>query len=219
MADLGSLGCGACGYALNLSSSNRNTSQIDSNYGKAIKKGIISFFFIDESRFTQIDESKCVPYFIVKHSWGLLQPRTKLLCRKCGNYIGHAYEEGIPPFGSDNSDSSSGTGASVCRKYNVNIRSVLPSDASGTLLLYTHGIYSSQELNFCAGSVEITLAMLMKRAFPPLDQITQTQVQELELQFAGNTMSISVLYCPQMHQVLFCYSYHVLSVHKSIRME
>ncbi|KAK1285686.1 Uncharacterized protein QJS10_CPB20g00327 [Acorus calamus] len=36
--------CGSCGYALNLSSSNRNTSKIDSKYGKAIKKGIISFF-------------------------------------------------------------------------------------------------------------------------------------------------------------------------------
>ncbi|XP_058110232.1 uncharacterized protein At4g08330, chloroplastic-like [Magnolia sinica] len=127
--------CGACGYALNLSSSNRNTSKIDSKYGKAIRKGIISFFSIDESRFTQIDEFVCLPYFIVKHSWGLLQPRTKLLCRKCGNYIGHAYEETTSPFGLDKSDSSSGNGISVCRKYNVKIRAVQPSDESGTPLV------------------------------------------------------------------------------------
>ncbi|KAJ6997873.1 hypothetical protein NC653_014186 [Populus alba x Populus x berolinensis] len=47
--------CGICGYELNLSSSNRNTSTIGSKYGKSIKRGKISFFFIDESRFTQTD--------------------------------------------------------------------------------------------------------------------------------------------------------------------
>ncbi|XP_045809562.1 uncharacterized protein LOC123903918 isoform X2 [Trifolium pratense] len=30
--------CGSCGYDLNLSSSNRNTSSIDSKYGKSIKR-------------------------------------------------------------------------------------------------------------------------------------------------------------------------------------
>ncbi|XP_010544805.1 PREDICTED: uncharacterized protein At4g08330, chloroplastic isoform X2 [Tarenaya hassleriana] len=45
--------CGSCGYELNLSSSNRITSTIGSKYGKSIKSGIISFFNIDESRFTQ----------------------------------------------------------------------------------------------------------------------------------------------------------------------
>ncbi|XXG55043.1 hypothetical protein AAC387_Pa03g2778 [Persea americana] len=119
--------CGACGYALNLSSSNRNTANIGSKYNKAIKKGVIPFFYIDESRFTQVDELNCVPHFISKHSWGLFRPRTKLLCRKCGNHIGHAYEEITFPLGSENSDSNSSNGASVCRKFNVRIRALQPS--------------------------------------------------------------------------------------------
>ncbi|KAL8485618.1 hypothetical protein ACS0TY_027781 [Phlomoides rotata] len=78
--------CGSCGYDLNLNSSSRNTSTIGSKYNKSIKKGIISFFFIDESRFNQVEEFTCVPYFISKH----FHRKTKLLCRKCGNYIGNA---------------------------------------------------------------------------------------------------------------------------------
>ncbi|KAG1337997.1 transcription factor bHLH52 [Cocos nucifera] len=66
--------CGHCGYALNLSSSNRNTTNIGS------------------------------------------KRRTRLLCRKCGSYIGSAYEENSPPIGSENSDSSSANGASACKK-------------------------------------------------------------------------------------------------------
>ncbi|KAK4543034.1 hypothetical protein RGQ29_033159 [Quercus rubra] len=100
-----------CGYELNLSSCNRNTSTIGSKYGKSIKRGIISFFNIDESRFTQVDEIQCIPYFS-KNSWGLFRRRTKLLCRKC-----------------DVSDSSSGNEVSSCRKYNVKIRALQPSSS------------------------------------------------------------------------------------------
>ncbi|XP_034197072.1 uncharacterized protein At4g08330, chloroplastic isoform X2 [Prunus dulcis] len=79
--------CGSCGYELNLSSNNRNTSTIGSNkYGKSIKRGIISFFHIDDSRFTQVDELQCKPHFS-KRSWGLFSRRTKLLCRKCENMM------------------------------------------------------------------------------------------------------------------------------------
>eukprot|EP01018_Ginkgo_biloba_P000668 Gb_30187 [translate_table: standard] len=120
--------CGSCGYPLNLSSSNRNTSNIGLKYCKAIKKGIISFLSIDESRFTQVDEFKCWPYFVTKHSWGLLRPRTKLLCGKCGMFIGHGYEDSTVSCGSDSSDSSSGSGTPGCRKYSVKIRSLQPSD-------------------------------------------------------------------------------------------
>ncbi|XP_047939202.1 uncharacterized protein At4g08330, chloroplastic-like isoform X5 [Salvia hispanica] len=82
--------CGSCGYDLNLNSSSRNTSTIGSKYGKSIKKGIISFFTIDESRFNQAEEFSCVPYFIFKHSCGIFSRKTKLLCRKCGNLVGIA---------------------------------------------------------------------------------------------------------------------------------
>ncbi|XP_008805528.1 uncharacterized protein At4g08330, chloroplastic-like [Phoenix dactylifera] len=124
--------CGHCGYALNLSSSNRNTTNIGLKYGKAIKKGVVSFFSIDESRFSQTDELRCLPYFNSKNSWGLFRHRTRLLCRKCGSYIGSAYEENSPPIGSENSDSSSANGASACKKYSIKISALQPwSDDSG----------------------------------------------------------------------------------------
>ncbi|KAJ6973896.1 hypothetical protein NC653_034041 [Populus alba x Populus x berolinensis] len=51
-----SYSCGSCGYPLNLTSSNRITSNIGSGYQKSIKKGYISFVSVDLSRFTQVDE-------------------------------------------------------------------------------------------------------------------------------------------------------------------
>ncbi|PRQ26550.1 hypothetical protein RchiOBHm_Chr6g0295821 [Rosa chinensis] len=126
--------CGACGYELNLSSNNRNTSLIGSNkYGKSIKRGIISFFYIDESRFSQVDELQCKPHFS-RRSWGLFSRRTKLLCRKCSNHIGNAYDDFTSPASyplvSDGSDSSSsGRQISKCRKYDVRIRSLQPSNS------------------------------------------------------------------------------------------
>ncbi|KAJ7957078.1 Peptide methionine sulfoxide reductase MrsB [Quillaja saponaria] len=108
--------CGTCGYQLNLSSSNRN-SVVGSNYGKVIKKGIISFFSIDESRFTQIEQLRWIPFFSSKRSWGLFQRRTKLLCRNCGSHIGIAY----------NLDSDSWNGISDSRIYDIKLRTLLPS--------------------------------------------------------------------------------------------
>ncbi|KAB2023899.1 hypothetical protein ERO13_D06G045300v2 [Gossypium hirsutum] len=124
--------CGSCGYELNLSSSSRNTATIGSKYGKLIKRGMISFFNIDETRFTQVDEFQCRPYFS-KHSWGLFRHRTKLLCRKCGNHIGDAYDDKSSgyPHVLDGSDSSSGTEPSNHRKYDVRIRALQPSTAEG----------------------------------------------------------------------------------------
>ncbi|MCL7029846.1 hypothetical protein MKW94_021722 [Papaver nudicaule] len=130
--------CGSCGYELNLRSSDRNTSTIGSQYGKSMKRGIISFFSIDESRFTQMDEFTCVPDFISQNSLGLLKRRTKLLCRKCGNHVGNAYEERTPRNHqeSDSSDSGSGSGSgpatSVRKKYNVKIRALQPSSEEET---------------------------------------------------------------------------------------
>ncbi|KAH1122957.1 hypothetical protein J1N35_006117 [Gossypium stocksii] len=122
--------CGSCGFELNLSSSSRNTATIGSKYGKSIKRGIISFFSIDESRFTQVDEFQCVPYFS-RHSWGLFRHRTKLLCRKCGNHIGNAYDEKTSgyPLVLDKSNSSPGNEVSSHRKYDVRIRALQPSSA------------------------------------------------------------------------------------------
>lgn len=132
-----SYSCGSCGYELNLNSSSRNTASIGSKYGKSIKKGMISFLSIDESRFTQVDEFKCVPFFFSKHSWGLFQRRTKLQCRKCGNDIGIAYDDSASsyPLVADASDIASGSEATTHRKYDIKIRSLQPSSsASGTPL-------------------------------------------------------------------------------------
>lgn len=127
-----SYSCGSCGYELNLSSSNRNTSKIGSKYGKSIKQGIISFFNIDESRFTQVEEFQCIPHFS-KHSWGLFRRRTKLLCRKCGNQIGTAYESKTPanPLVTGGLDPSPGNEVSRCRKCDVRIRALQPSSGEG----------------------------------------------------------------------------------------
>ncbi|XP_059631814.1 uncharacterized protein At4g08330, chloroplastic-like [Cornus florida] len=123
--------CGSCGYELNLSSSGRNTSVIGSKYGKSMKKGIISFFYIDESRFTQVEDVRCVPFFISKHSWGFFRQKTKLLCRKCGNHIGSACDDiaSSYPLVSDGSDSASGSEIPTCRKYNVRICALQPSSS------------------------------------------------------------------------------------------
>ncbi|XP_072954211.1 uncharacterized protein At4g08330, chloroplastic-like [Typha angustifolia] len=125
--------CGYCGYDLNLSSSFRNTDNIGSKYGKAIKKGVVSFVAIDESRFTQSDELSCVPYFSSKHSWGLFRRRTRLLCRKCGMHVGSAYDEDCSSDLSDDPNSSSGSSGSSARKnYNIKISALQPSsDESG----------------------------------------------------------------------------------------
>ncbi|KAF7829830.1 uncharacterized protein G2W53_012163 [Senna tora] len=125
--------CGSCGYELNLSSSNRNTSSIGSKYGKSIKRGIISFFNIDASRFTQVDELQCMPHFS-KHSWGLFRRRTKLLCRKCGNHIGNAcndrHTSSLPLVShSHATESSAGIEASNHTKYDIRIRSLQPSSS------------------------------------------------------------------------------------------
>uniref|UniRef100_A0A453Q7B2 Uncharacterized protein n=1 Tax=Aegilops tauschii subsp. strangulata TaxID=200361 RepID=A0A453Q7B2_AEGTS len=68
--------CGSCGYALNLSSSNRSTSDVGSSYQKSLKKGLISFTSIDLSRFTHVDEISCFPFL----TWCSYRPKTKLLC-------------------------------------------------------------------------------------------------------------------------------------------
>ncbi|XP_027332646.1 uncharacterized protein At4g08330, chloroplastic-like [Abrus precatorius] len=122
--------CGACGYELNLSSSNRNTSSIGSKYGKSLKRGIISFFNIDLSRFTQVDEIQCMPHFD-KHSWGLFRRRTKLLCRKCGNHIGNAYNGYTSSFPvvSDGGESSPSNKVVSHTKYDIRIRALQPSSA------------------------------------------------------------------------------------------
>lgn len=130
-----SYSCGSCGYALNLSSSNRNISTIGSKYGKSIKRGIISFFYIDDSRFTLVDEIECLPHFS-KHSWGLFRRRIKLLCRKCNNHIGIAYDEytSSHPIPAEESDSSSVQDVSKCRKYDIKIRALQPSSSEETAL-------------------------------------------------------------------------------------
>nr|XP_016448218.1 PREDICTED: uncharacterized protein At4g08330, chloroplastic-like [Nicotiana tabacum] len=103
--------CGSCGYELNLNSCNRNTTVIGSKYGKTMRRGVLSFLCIDESRFTQISKVRCIPYFRSKNSWGFFKQHTKLLCRNCSSYIGIAHIE--------NNNTSA---ASLARK-NINVKS------------------------------------------------------------------------------------------------
>ncbi|XP_006644960.1 uncharacterized protein At4g08330, chloroplastic-like [Oryza brachyantha] len=147
--------CGYCGYALNLSSSTRNTANIGSKYGKQIKKGVVSFFAVDESRFTQADEVTCVPYFHSRRSWGLFRRRSRLLCRKCGGRIGSAYEEDDPAAlsacdadgGPDDlrttSSGSSGGGSTISssassrRNYVIKINALQPSSDDSDAVAFT----------------------------------------------------------------------------------
>lgn len=130
-----SYSCGYCGYALNLSSSTRNTANIGSKYGKQIRKGVISFFAIDESRFTQTDEVSCAPYFPSRCSWDFFRNRTRLVCRKCGGHIGNAYEDEDSTLDDsldDTHTSSGGSSLSIRKKYVIKINALQPSsDDSG----------------------------------------------------------------------------------------
>ncbi|EEF37788.1 uncharacterized protein At4g08330, chloroplastic [Ricinus communis] len=114
-----SYSCGSCGYPLNLSSSNRITSSIDSEYRKSIKKGYISFLSVDLSRFTQVDEVNCIPLY-----WGRYRSKTKLLCRKCGVHIGYGYGDSPALCGFDSPSSSN----SAYKKFTIKIRALQPSE-------------------------------------------------------------------------------------------
>lgn len=109
--------CGSCGYPLNLTSSNRITSDSASKYQKSAKKGSIIFASIDLSRFTRIDEIGCFPVSLFNRS------KTKLLCRKCGVHIGYGYGgESHALCGFEYPTSSSSQ-----RKYAIKIHSLQPS--------------------------------------------------------------------------------------------
>ena len=132
--------CGYCGYALNLSSTMRNTADIGSKYGKQIRKGVVSFFTIDESRFTQTDELRCMPYFHSSRSWGFIRNRTRLLCRKCSGHIGSAYEDedSTSCQGSDDLDmSSKGSSTSTRKIYVIKINALQPSSDDDSSALFS----------------------------------------------------------------------------------
>ncbi|KMT14011.1 hypothetical protein BVRB_4g078400 [Beta vulgaris subsp. vulgaris] len=124
--------CGSCGYKLNLNSCNRNTSG-SKDYGRSIKKGIISFFSIDETRFSRTEQLRCKPFFDSARSWGLFQRRTRLYCRKCGKYVGNAhkfttYQSLKHKDTSPDSTTSWGwDGISDAITYDIRIRALQPS--------------------------------------------------------------------------------------------
>ncbi|XP_057784860.1 uncharacterized protein At4g08330, chloroplastic-like [Salvia miltiorrhiza] len=124
-----SYSCGSCGYELNLNSCNRNISTIDAEYGKSMKRGVISFFSVDESRFTQINKLRWLPYL---PSWRLFRRRTKLLCRSCGSYIGTAsnVEDGSISSSTfqvvKKNSTATWDGISAARLYEIKIRSLRP---------------------------------------------------------------------------------------------
>ncbi|CAO2171959.1 unnamed protein product [Urochloa humidicola] len=141
--------CGYCGYALNLSSSARDTAGIGSKYRKQIKKGVVAFVAVDESRFTLADEVTCTPYFRTRRAWGLLRRRSRLLCRKCGGRIGSAYDEEDRDSGLSESDAfsddlraSSGSGGSGSsglsqRSYVIKISALQPSSDDSDAVPFT----------------------------------------------------------------------------------
>jgi len=132
--------CGYCGYTLNLSPTARNTANIGSKYGKQIRKGVVSFFAIDDSRFTQTDELRCMPYFHSSRSWGFIRNRTRLLCRKCSGHIGSAYEDedSTSCEGSDDLDmSSKGSSTSTRRIYVIKINALQPSSDDDSSALFS----------------------------------------------------------------------------------
>ncbi|KAK1271508.1 hypothetical protein QJS04_geneDACA006174 [Acorus gramineus] len=113
--------CGACKYPLNLTSSNRVTTGLGSDYRRSIKKGVISFVSIDLSRFTQVDEINCLPVLC-----GRNRSKTKLLCRNCSTLIGYGRSDSITTLcGIVNSSSSSDSTPDV---YMIKIRALQPSE-------------------------------------------------------------------------------------------
>ncbi|KAE9610208.1 hypothetical protein Lalb_Chr07g0184161 [Lupinus albus] len=148
--------CGSCGYELNLNSSNRNTTSfIDSKcYNKFIKRGVISFFSIDETRFSQHHQLpfsfSSLPFFNSKRQWGLslFQPtttrrrkRTKLFCRMCGTHLGYGYS--LP-----NPHSKSWDGITDSRIYDMKLNALQPS-------LYDYPSQRSQEYENLASSISV----------------------------------------------------------------
>ncbi|XP_074558956.1 uncharacterized protein At4g08330, chloroplastic-like [Curcuma longa] len=132
--------CGHCGYALNLSSSDRDTANIGSDeYGRSIRKGVVSFATIDESRFTQTDDLRCLPFFRSPRSWGIRRRRTRLLCRGCDALIGVATYAGDGSAASSSSGGSSSesndaeTTSESFRQYKIRIGALQPSDDAGAL--------------------------------------------------------------------------------------
>ncbi|KAL1823010.1 hypothetical protein ACET3Z_009788 [Daucus carota] len=121
--------CGSCGYELNLNSCNRNASITGCQYAKSIKRRTISFYSVDESKFIQINQLRCKPYFASKRSWGLFRRRTKLLCGKCRKLIGVSYDgDGNSPGSSFRStDSRPWDGISGNKTYNIKITALQPS--------------------------------------------------------------------------------------------
>ncbi|GAU25412.1 hypothetical protein TSUD_70640 [Trifolium subterraneum] len=117
--------CGSCSYELNLNSSNRHTtSLIDSNYGKSIKKKkrcLISFFSIDETRFTHIQQFSFSWRISFFNSQLSRTTTTKLLCRNCGNHLGYART--FP----SNSRDHSWDGISDSRIFYIKLNAIQPS--------------------------------------------------------------------------------------------
>ncbi|KAL3724990.1 hypothetical protein ACJRO7_030064 [Eucalyptus globulus] len=109
-----SYSCGSCGYALNLTSSNRITSGIDSKYHKSIKKGFIFFRSVDLCRFTTVAQVNCFPVTWVRR--GL---KMKLLCHKCRAHIGYGYADSPALHGFDSPNLSTSPFKMVTVKFHA----------------------------------------------------------------------------------------------------
>lgn len=108
--------CGACGYDLKLSSSARNTAGIvgagAGGYGRAIRRGVVTFDAINDARFGHVDEFRCVDV----RARRLFTRRTRLLCRKCGAHLGFGYHDTAA--------------AKSPPRYHIKIRALHPSESA-----------------------------------------------------------------------------------------
>lgn len=103
--------CGYCGYALNLSSSARDTEGIETKYRKQIRKGVIAFVAVDESRFTLAHELTCT-LLLLRLLLGPLQEAVAPALPKVRGHIGSAYGEEEDARDADSSSLFGGDGSS-----------------------------------------------------------------------------------------------------------
>ncbi|GBG46665.1 hypothetical protein CBR_g80133, partial [Chara braunii] len=111
-------------YHLHLSTKKRYASDM---YFESGNKGTLSFWEIDETRFSKAEEVKCGLFFDTKDSWGFHRSRTQLRCLNCQAVIGYTSNDGpeVSP-----SPGVYGLGPSQATprrsRYRVKLRAIIP---------------------------------------------------------------------------------------------
>ncbi|XP_024518383.1 uncharacterized protein At4g08330, chloroplastic-like [Selaginella moellendorffii] len=124
-----SYSCGACGFALKLSSSDRLVQERGSKYESFSRKKVLVFVDIDDSRF-QLEEATT---YCWSWSWSIVKNRrretSKLRCKKCGTHIGCIRESHVEPH----------------KRYCVKITKVLPEQDIAPITTSFRGDFSWTE--------------------------------------------------------------------------